>query len=239
MSNVSTPPPCTFSPSHFVLGDLVNASPLRATILHVTNAFNWLKIFIFWVSIVAWVSFIPLPGPLATTFCGGMGGAALWIAVFPADVIKSRAQVAAAGTDHSLGFIGTFMHILRTEGGYMMMSWHGNAFNIIGPLCGESMGYWWIPLTKDQWYHALTLALLLARTSYWTNHWVVSDLRWHNALVMSPQWSQYVIQWCYIYISLCDTEASYLILWCSAVISLCNIVHVILWYNGIISHCVM
>lgn len=32
-------------------------------------------------------------GPLRLIFCGGMAGVSLWIAVFPADVIKSRIQV--------------------------------------------------------------------------------------------------------------------------------------------------
>ena len=52
---------------------------------------------------------------MATMFCGGMGGAALWIAVFPADVIKSRAQVMPAG-QKELPFFTMFMQILRQEG---------------------------------------------------------------------------------------------------------------------------
>ena len=31
----------------------------------------------------------------------------------------------------------------------MMMSCHGKASSITGPLCGESSGHWWIPLTCD------------------------------------------------------------------------------------------
>ena len=32
----------------------------------------------------------------------------------------------------------------------IIRSWHGNAVCIIGPLCRESTGYWWIPRTMHQ-----------------------------------------------------------------------------------------
>ena len=35
-------------------------------------------------------------------------------------------------------------------GGHMMTSWHGKLFRITGPLCGESIGELWIPLTNGQ-----------------------------------------------------------------------------------------
>ena len=38
---------------------------------------------------------------------------------------------------------------------YMMISWHGNAFRITGPLWGVSTGHKRIPLTKGQWCGAL------------------------------------------------------------------------------------
>ena len=31
---------------------------------------------------------------------------------------------------------------------YMITSWQGNIFHVIGPLWGEFTGHWWIPLTK-------------------------------------------------------------------------------------------
>lgn len=37
--------------------------------------------------------FISFTGALRLTFCGGVAGISLWIAIFPADVIKSRIQV--------------------------------------------------------------------------------------------------------------------------------------------------
>ena len=33
----------------------------------------------------------------------------------------------------------------------MMMSWHGNAVSITGPLWGESTSHWWFPLTEGQY----------------------------------------------------------------------------------------
>ena len=36
---------------------------------------------------------VTFAGPLRTIFCGGMAGVSLWIAIFPADVVKSRIQV--------------------------------------------------------------------------------------------------------------------------------------------------
>lgn len=48
-----------------------------------------------------------------TMICGGIGGASLWIAVFPADVIKSRVQVSRV-TERS--FFRIFVDIVRNEG---------------------------------------------------------------------------------------------------------------------------
>ena len=42
-----------------------------------------------------------------------------------------------------------------------MTSWHENAFHIIGHLWGESIRFWWIPLTKGQWSGALMYSLSL------------------------------------------------------------------------------
>ena len=47
--------------------------------------------------------------------CGGFGGVSFWLAIFPADVIKSRAQVdVSAGP--KMSFYSTFVNILKTEG---------------------------------------------------------------------------------------------------------------------------
>ncbi len=51
-------------------------------------------------------------GPLKTVVSGGMAGVALWTAVFPADVIKSRHQVMNAKEP----MLKTASNILRTEG---------------------------------------------------------------------------------------------------------------------------
>ena len=59
----------------------------------------------------------------------------------------------------------------------IMMSWHRNCFHITGPLWGESTNHWWITLIMGQWYGALMFSLILAKTDYWTNSPVASDLR--------------------------------------------------------------
>lgn len=54
-------------------------------------------------------------GPARTIVCGGVGGVALWVAIFPADVVKSRIQVqSVSGTPPT--FREMFMRILRQEG---------------------------------------------------------------------------------------------------------------------------
>ena len=53
-------------------------------------------------------------GPMRTVICGGMGGVALWVAIFPTDVVKSRVQVQAGGTE--LGFVKMLLTIARQEG---------------------------------------------------------------------------------------------------------------------------
>ncbi|XP_071522814.1 mitochondrial ornithine transporter 1 [Panulirus ornatus] len=51
-------------------------------------------------------------GPLRTVLCGGFAGTVLWIAIFPADVVKSRIQVAGSTEPMSKVLLG----ILRNEG---------------------------------------------------------------------------------------------------------------------------
>ncbi|XP_029372580.1 solute carrier family 25 member 15a [Echeneis naucrates] len=54
-------------------------------------------------------------GILPLMFSGGLGGACLWLVVYPIDCVKSRIQVySLAG--RQAGFMKTFMGIVRTEG---------------------------------------------------------------------------------------------------------------------------
>ncbi|ESO93776.1 hypothetical protein LOTGIDRAFT_209317 [Lottia gigantea] len=55
-------------------------------------------------------------GILRTIICGGVGGASLWIVIFPADVVKSRIQIQSAGGGITPTFTSTILHIFRTEG---------------------------------------------------------------------------------------------------------------------------
>jgi solute carrier family 25 ornithine transporter 2/15 len=51
-------------------------------------------------------------GPLRTMVAGAVGGASLWTAIFPADVIKSRVQI--QGISASMYSVG--LDIVRKEG---------------------------------------------------------------------------------------------------------------------------
>lgn len=50
-------------------------------------------------------------GALRIVLSGGVGGVSLWLAIFPADVIKSRVQIQGRG-----GMLQTGLHVLRNEG---------------------------------------------------------------------------------------------------------------------------
>ena len=55
------------------------------------------------------------PGVWRTIVCGGVGGVSLWVAIFPADVCKSRIQVqSVSGKAPTFRYV--FMNILRNEG---------------------------------------------------------------------------------------------------------------------------
>ena len=58
----------------------------------------------------------------------------------------------------------------------LMTSWHKHTFHITGPLWGELTGHRWVLLANGQYWGALTLSMLLAWTSCWTNNCVVGDL---------------------------------------------------------------
>ncbi|KAK7097389.1 mitochondrial ornithine transporter 1-like [Littorina saxatilis] len=55
-------------------------------------------------------------GALRTIVCGGIGGVALWTAIFPADVCKSRIQIQAVEGQKTPTFIATITKIFKTEG---------------------------------------------------------------------------------------------------------------------------
>ncbi len=60
-------------------------------------------------------------GPLATAVAGGLGGAAIWTATFPFDVVKSRIQIGhlssvPSSSQGSGRFLHTLMEIVRNEG---------------------------------------------------------------------------------------------------------------------------
>ncbi|KAM9441157.1 solute carrier family 25 member 15b [Clarias gariepinus] len=54
-------------------------------------------------------------GVVPTVFSGGVGGACLWLVIYPMDCVKSRIQVMSM-TQSQAGFYKTFTHIFRTEG---------------------------------------------------------------------------------------------------------------------------
>ena len=52
---------------------------------------------------------------------------------------------------------------------HMMTSSNGNICRVIGPLCGQFTGHWWIPRPhKNQWRGALMFSFICA----WTNDWI-------------------------------------------------------------------
>ncbi|XP_034156777.1 solute carrier family 25 member 15b isoform X2 [Pangasianodon hypophthalmus] len=54
-------------------------------------------------------------GGVPTMLSGGVGGACLWLVIYPMDCVKSRIQVMSM-TQSQAGFYKTFTHIFRTEG---------------------------------------------------------------------------------------------------------------------------
>ena len=55
-------------------------------------------------------------GALRTVICGGVGGVSLWVAIFPADVCKSRIQVQAVDGKAAPTFLATITQIFKNEG---------------------------------------------------------------------------------------------------------------------------
>ena len=65
---------------------------------------------------------------------------------------------------------------------------HGNDFHIIGPLCGESTGHRWIPLTKGQlcealmYFFVIILIKVLNKQLSWRLFYTL--WRWYDVNVM-------------------------------------------------------
>ncbi|KAH3730672.1 mitochondrial ornithine transporter 1-like [Dreissena polymorpha] len=55
-------------------------------------------------------------GALRTVISGGLGGVALWVAIFPADVVKSRVQIASTAGTVEPTFRSVIVQIYRQEG---------------------------------------------------------------------------------------------------------------------------
>ena len=59
---------------------------------------------------------LSVSGALRTVICGGVGGVSLWVAIFPADVCKSRIQVQAVDGKAAPTFLATITQIFKNEG---------------------------------------------------------------------------------------------------------------------------
>ena len=55
-------------------------------------------------------------GIARTALCGGLGGMSLWLAVFPADVVKSRVQIDPNGPLAKKSFVSALVHVAEREG---------------------------------------------------------------------------------------------------------------------------
>ncbi|XP_058947782.2 mitochondrial ornithine transporter 1-like [Pocillopora verrucosa] len=75
-------------------------------------------------------------GAVRLTFCGGIAGVSLWIAIFPADVIKSRIQILTQGSDKVPGFFETMFQIVHNEGPRALYKGLGPTLVRCFPACG-------------------------------------------------------------------------------------------------------
>lgn len=69
-------------------------------------------------------------GVLRTAFCGGLGGVAFWVSIFPADVVKSRVQVDSHSALAKNGFINALATILKNEGKLFKLNNYSSFFLI-------------------------------------------------------------------------------------------------------------
>lgn len=61
-------------------------------------------------------------GLLRTALCGGIGGVAFWISIFPADVVKSRVQIDPNSELAKKGFVNALGTIVKKEGFFKLYS---------------------------------------------------------------------------------------------------------------------
>ena len=67
--------------------------------------------------VVAWLyQVFCFSGPLYTIISGGFGGVALWVAIFPADVVKSRVQVESTAGTLEPTFRAVIRQVFKEEG---------------------------------------------------------------------------------------------------------------------------
>ena len=60
-------------------------------------------------------------GPLRTILAGGFGGVALWVAIFPADVVKSRVQVESTAGTVEPTFRSVLRQVFKEEGRFQSL----------------------------------------------------------------------------------------------------------------------
>ena len=79
-----------------------------------------------------------------------------------------------------------------------MMSWHGSAFHITGPLWGKSTSHRWIPFTKGQWCRTLMLSLMLA--------WKTFEQTAERQVEMSWCWFDITVMMAEIFLCMCPAN---------------------------------
>ena len=72
------------------------------------------------------------------------------------------------------------MHVWQTSNlNQMKTLWHSNAFRIIGPLCGESTGHWWLSPQRsgnaELWYFHFCWPIM--QTTTLSEHMMCEDSR--------------------------------------------------------------
>ena len=74
-----------------------------------------------------------------------------------------------------------------------MISWHGYAFYITGPLWGESTSDWWSPFPKGQYIQSFVFIVVCAWTSCWTwsSCWWL-EMPWHLCDITVKNWRNWL-----------------------------------------------
>lgn len=85
------------------------------SVIGLRSALDWQSPFMCHCVCVSWLCTVYVEGVAPIVFSGGVGGACLWLMVYPMDCVKSRIQVMSM-TGKQAGFFKTFMTISRTEG---------------------------------------------------------------------------------------------------------------------------